>query len=375
MICHGELAKRQPNKNKLTLFYLVLALGGVIGSLFTAIIAEHIFNQYYELIVGIVLTYILFAISLGLSNKNNDPSHAMFTRNKYLAYASCTAVVCFGFYFNQLNSHYFQTDLHNSRNFYGVLAVKMQTRNNQPVKVLLDGVTDHGSQSQNPSLKNSATSYYRAGTGIALALDHINKKQANKVGIIGLGTGTLATYAKHTDEYVFYELNPAVAQVASQHFSYLADSKAHTQVKLGDARITLHNELNTLGGQNYDALIVDAFSSDSIPVHLLTLEAFELYWQHIKSNGLLVMHISNNHLDLLPLINNLAVKLNIPLRHFILASNDPEQQTTQWVVLTQDRTFLQDPSIQIKATYLNLKPNKHAIWTDKYSNLLSVIKF
>jgi len=375
MICHGELAKLQPHKNKLTLFYLILAIGGVFGSIFTAIIAEKIFNQYYEFIVGIALIYLLFSVSLWWQNQSINISKKQYFNNKLLVLTSCIALISFGFYFNHLDSRYFTSDVHNSRNFYGVLSVKDQIKHDKPVRTLFDGATNHGSQSLIQQDKNTASTYYRAGSGVALALNNLNKTKKHKVGIIGLGTGTLASYANKQDHYVFYELNPDVAKIAKQHFSYLSDSKAHTEIRLGDARITLQTELNTTGSQRYDALVVDAFSSDAIPTHLLTLEAFELYFKHLKKEGLLALHISNNHLDLLPLINAMAVKLGIPLYHFIAASNDSSEQTTQWVVLTNNQQFINNETVQVKATYLNLKPQETQIWTDKYSNLLSVIKF
>jgi len=375
MICHGELAKLQPHKNKLTLFYLVLALGGVIGSLFTAIVAEKIFNQYYELIVGIALVFIFFTLSLWWQNLSTKLSPIQTTNNKFLYIASSISLVAFGFYFNQLDSRYFASDVHNSRNFYGVLAVKDQTKNDSPIRVLFDGATNHGSQSLIEIFKNQPTSYYRTNSGVALALNNLDKTQSNKVGIVGLGTGTLASYAQPQDHYVFYELNPDVAAVAKQYFSYLSDSKAKTDIRLGDARVTMQTELKTSGSQQYNTLVIDAFSSDAIPVHLLTLEAFELYFKHLKKDGLLALHISNNHLDLLPLINALALKLNIPLNHFIAASSSSKEQTTQWVVLTHNKDFINNEMVKIKATYLNLKPEDTQIWTDKYSNLLSVIRF
>ena len=375
MICHGELAKLQPHKNKLTFFYLILALGGVLGSLFTAIVAEKIFTQYYELIVGIGFIYLLFSLSLYWQNQSPELSKIKKANNKFLCIASSISFVTFGFYFNQLDSRYFTSDVHNSRNFYGVLAVKDQTLNDSPIRVLFDGATNHGSQSLIEAHKSQPTSYYRANSGVALALNNLDKMQSNKVGIVGLGTGTLASYAQPQDHYVFYELNPAVATVARQHFSYLSDSKAKTDIRVGDARITMQNELKNTGSQQYDALVIDAFSSDTIPVHLLTLDAFELYLKHLKKEGLLALHISNNHLDLLPLINALAVKLNIPLNHFIAASSSSAEQTTQWVVLTHNKDFINNGMVKIRATYLNLKPEETQIWTDKYSNLLSVIKF
>ena len=224
------------------------------------------------------------------------------------------------------------------------------------------------------SIRNIPTSYYRFDTGVSLALQQPNLNIPKKVGVIGLGTGTLATYGGIGDEYVFYELNPNVEVAAKNHFSYISDSKADVSVRLGDARITLQKELEENGSQQYQVLVVDAFSSDSIPVHLLTLEAFRLYWKHLTEDGLLVLHISNNHLDLLPLVAALSDKIGKKMQHFYSASDDDNEHTAEWVIVTNNSDFYENEEIQRRATYFKLKDEQKVLWTDAYSNLLSVIK-
>jgi len=325
--------------------------------------------------VGIALIYLLFSCSLWQENNNNELINRVKKQNAQLAVFSLVGLLAFTLYFTKLSNLYYQEDVYNSRNFYGTLAVKDFKDVEQPTRILFDGATSHGKQFLSANLSEVPTSYYRVGTGVSLALQSIDVNKAKKVAVIGLGTGTLATYGKADDDYVFYELNPNVEIAAKNYFSYLSDSEANVSVKLGDARITLQNELEERGSQQYQVMVVDAFSSDSIPVHLLTLEAFQLYWQHLTENGLLVLHISNNHLDLLPLVATLAEKVDKKMLHFYSASDSSDENTAEWVVVTNNSDFLQNEEIQSRATYFNLKKEQEVLWTDAYSNLLSVIKF
>ena len=391
MLCHGELARLKPIKTKLTLFYLIIALGGVIGSIFTSIVAEHIFTQYYEFPLGIALVYVLFTCSLWQENKQKNSqgnsqkysqksnqgnlSNSLKKQNLYLSVASVVGLLAFSLYFTKLNSLYFKDDVFNSQNFYGTLTVKDFNEFDQPIRMLFDGATSHGTQYLSSAYRDVPSSYYRFDTGVSLALQQFGDGKPKNVGIIGLGTGTLAAYGNEGDTYVFYELNPSVELAAKDYFSYLSSSKADVSVRTGDARITLQNELKAKGSQQYQVLVVDAFSSDSIPVHLLTLEAFRLYLQHLTDDGLLVLHISNNYLDLLPLVATLSEKVGRQMQHFYSASDDANEHTAEWVVVTNNEDFYQDEKIKARATYFQLKQEQRILWTDAYSNLLSVIKF
>jgi spermidine synthase len=374
MLCHGELARLKPNNNKLTSFYLVMAFGGVIGSIFTSLVAEQLFTQYYEFPVGIAIVYLLFACSLWQENINNELSRRMKKQNSYFAVASIAGLLVFSLYFLKLNNVYYKDDVYNSRNFYGTLSVKDFNEAERPTRMLFDGTTSHGTQSLSELSRDIPTSYYRFDTGVSLALQTFAFKQPKKVGVIGLGTGTLAAYGNVGDDYVFYELNPDVELAAKNYFSYLSMSKAKVSIRIGDARVTLQNELAESGSQAYQVLVVDAFSSDSIPVHLLTLEAFQLYWKHLKEDGLLVLHISNNHLDLLPLVATLSEKTGRKMQHFYSASDDSNEHTAEWVVVTNNKDFYTNKKIASRSTYFKLNDEQKVLWTDAYSNLLSVIK-
>ncbi len=374
MICHGELAKLQPDKQKLTLYYLIIAIGGVLGSLFTAIVAEKIFTQYYEFPLSIFLIYLLFTLVLWQESYRKTIIKSQSQQNLYLGFASIAGLLFFSLYFLKLNNLYYKDNVHNSRNFYGTLSIKDFKEMEPPTRMLFDGSTSHGSQLLNTTRKTQATSYYRSDSGVALALETLMPGHNLKVGIVGLGTGTLASYGKTGDHYTFYELNPDVALAAKDYFSYLTDSKAKIEINIGDARINLQKELTNSGSQQYQVLILDAFSSDAIPMHLLTLEAFELYWQHLADEGLLVLHISNDYLDLLPLVATLSDETDKSLLHFITASEDENIPTAQWVVMTNNKNFINNNGVKNSATHLEKNMKNKVLWTDNYSNLLSVLK-
>ena len=197
------------------------------------------------------------------------------------------------------------------------------------------------------------------------------------IGVCGLGVGTLAAYGQPGDTYRFYEINPVIIQLAQgegDYFSYLADSQAQIEVVPGDARISLERELAAGNKQNYDILVLDTFSSDSIPVHLLDLQAFELYLQHLQEDGILAVHISNHHLDLVPVVWNLA-------DHFKLARvliDDPGTEITAirsiWMLLSPDPGLLNVPEITGRSTPMEKYKTNIRMWTDDYSNLLQILK-
>ena len=206
-----------------------------------------------------------------------------------------------------------------------------------------------------------------------LVIEELSSNNGLQVGIIGLGVGALAAYGQTGDHYTFYELNPLVSDFANQYFSYLDNTKAELEVKLGDARITLQNELDS-GQQNaFDLLIIDAFSGDLIPTHLMTYEAFLLYQQHIKNQGVMALHISNRHLSLLPVIMHHSSSLNMQIMLFETPGGGNEHDA-QWVVLTNNSQVTQSPKLLDKQTVITKEQYKKVSWTDDYSSLLAILK-
>jgi len=378
MLCHGELARLKPNAEKLTLFYLNLSLGGFLGSVFVAFVAQQLFSQFYEFPLAIFSVYVLFVICRYENNKQPDKSLGIddnkankMTLLPAISLVSLVLVVCF---FAYLNILFNKSNVVTVRNFYGILAVKDVEFNGEQERRLIDGTTSHGTQSLEQGKSHIAKSYYRKNTAVALAIEYLGLKGKVNAGFIGLGAGTLAVYGRQGDDYTFYELNPDVERLARSHFSYLDDSKANVQVKLGDARVTLQNELLTDRINQFQILVVDAFSGDSIPAHLLTQEAFKLYWQHLTSEGVLAIHISNSHLDLSPLIRGLAGSSKKQARYFKTLAEQKGGHDALWILVTNNQDLLTNSKIRRYSSPWTKAAENEIVWTDNYSNLLSVLK-
>ena len=287
MFCHGELARRKPHARELTSYYLMLAVGGALGGVFVGLAAPLLFNQYLELPAGVAGCMVLaMGLLYGYSPRR-------LLRLGLLVAAALVAAVTIGGYADGA--------LVRERNFYGTLKVSEAGLGESAVRVLSNGPIRHGSEFLSPEKSRTATTYYAADTGVGRAIRFLQKRP-ERVGVIGLGTGTLASYGRQGDFYRFYELNPAVIALANTEFRYLRECPCRVDVVQGDARLALEHE----APQNFDVLVVDAFSGDSIPVHLLTLEAFELYYRNLKPDGILVVNVTNRYLDLSPVVETLA---------------------------------------------------------------------
>ena len=383
MICHGELVKIKPSTERLTLFYLNMSLGGFLGSAFVAFVAQQLFTQFLEFPIALVSVFILFALCVWLARNKQTNNNTIEDKSSFLLAASSVvfAVVLVGG-FVSLNSQFKENTIELSRNFYGLLSVKDVEVNGQVERRLIDGTTSHGTQSLNQEKSLTPMSYYRKNTGVALALEHLFLTPTKSVGLIGLGAGTLATYGNRGDRYTFYELNPNVERMARKYFSYIEASKANVDVIIGDARVTLQNELlqNSSKATNnkFDVLVVDAFSGDSVPAHLLTHEAFLLYTKHMKQQGLLAIHVSNSHLDLTPLVKGLANSIGYQAVYFKTKVTESEVTQTEWVIVTNNKAFLRTVKVQRLMSEwpenIDGSVKQDVVWTDDYSNLLSVLK-
>ncbi len=366
MVCHGELLRHKPHHQHLTWFYLVMAFGGFAGSAFVAFIAVNLFTQYTEYPLSVIAVLLLFSWSIAREQYGKA--------FKMPAYASAGyAVVLIGL-FVMLNQQYVKTNVMSERNFYGIISVKDVINDPFNERRLIDGTTSHGTQSLDKTQDNTPLSYYREQTGVALAFAALRNKEAIKAGFIGLGAGTLAAYGQENDKFTFYELNPAVISAAQSYFSYLSNSFATIEIIAGDGRVSLHNQLLAGRPQAFDLLVIDAFSGDSIPQHLLTQEAIALYYKHLNANGIIAVHISNSHLELTGLLKGLAEQSGSEWHYFFTKGQGSHQHDTQWFWLTKQVAY-SDSSI-VKAYKNNdVIANKPAvIWTDNFSSLLSVLK-
>jgi spermidine synthase len=372
MICHGELVRLKPSHERLTQFYLIMSLGGFLGSVFVSIFAEQWFVQFTEFPIAIMATLALYIACVAM-DKHPIKLHRGFVFSG-LAISFTLLLVFFG----QLQSLFNQHDVASTRNFYGLIKVVDIDINGKKERRLIDGTTSHGTQSLETNESLVAQSYYRKNTGAALALEQLlpvgTTYEPLNVGLIGLGAGTLAAYGKHQEYYHFYELNPAVKTFAQQYFTYIEQSPAVIDISIGDGRSLLQQEYNEYGSQGYDVLVVDAFSGDAIPTHLITLEAFELYWQHLRENGVLALHISNTHLDLKALTRTLAKHVNKEAVYIKTKALNTDENDAEWVLITSNDKFLSNYAVKKHITPWPASTNKSLLWTDDYSNLLSVLK-
>jgi hypothetical protein len=376
MICHGELYRLRPNPSHLTLFYLMVSIGGAAGGIFVNFVAPVIFNGYWEMNYGLAFVWILLMVMTFVRPTPIAHLRLKFIFDLMIGISAVCILIVTVFLVNGLFSNMSVAE----RNFYGVLRVKQsETENNQQVNTLYHGITIHGIQFTDPAKRDIPTAYYNDKSGAALAiLNHPKYGHGMKVGILGLGIGTLVSYGQPGDEYRLYEINPAVVELAESkggYFSFLQDSKTDYTVVLGDARISLERELAEGQSDQFDILVLDAFNSDSIPVHLLTKEAFELYLQQLGDEGIIATHITNKHLDLLPVVWQLAQHFNLSMA-VINTPGDADQGVfaSKWVLLSRDPALLENPAIVRSADPMAGYSSKVRLWTDDYSNLFQILR-
>jgi spermidine synthase len=240
------------------------------------------------------------------------------------------------------------------------------------------GITVHGLQFVDPNVRSLPTTYYVPESGAGLAIQHHPRYgHGLRVGMLGVGAGTLAAYGQPGDSYRLYEINPVVVNLAQGqggYFSFVNDSQANVQMILGDARISLERELETGDRQNFDILVLDTFSSDSIPVHLVTKEAFALYLAHLAPDGIIAAHITNLHLDLQPVFWQLAQYYDLNIARIEYDGDAMGGYASHWILLSRNRALLDVDRIQANAVDLNGYFTTVKLWTDDYSNLFQILK-
>lgn len=375
MVCHGEMVRLKPHPHFLTSFYLAVSLGGALGGSFVSLVAPRIFTSYWELHTGLIIFALLAGFCLLRDQrKKSRPVLLIIGGTSWIA-----ALLTMAFFLKSHMDDIREGAIANTRGFYGILRVYEEFPGTEDhYRALHHGRISHGRQFMDDLYRFSAYTYYGPNSGPGVLFRYHPNRQPTglspmKIGVIGLGIGTQAVYANAADSIRFYEINPQVEEIARTHFSYLSDGYDNCEVILGDARIVLEHELTTTGSQQFDALFVDAFSGDSIPIHLLTREAFELYFEHLKPGGVLAVHITNLHLDLSDPVRTIASELN---KETILIENDPEdwdENYSRWVFVTDNMPFRKSiTDDRVDALWHDEQPKK-ILWTDDFSNLLQVI--
>jgi SAM-dependent methyltransferase len=364
LFCHGELSRLKPHPRYLTSFYLMIALGGALGGSFVALLAPYAFRGHYELPIGLVLCAVLalFLLYRDSGHRGWEPAWVALLGLTLALTVYMAREVGDGTRHARLVV----------RNFYGSLRVSDADDSDTDgrVRTLTNGTIMHGEQFLDAARRTQPTTYYGPDSGVGLALRTRQSHPHERVGAIGLGTGTLASYGRPGDDYQFYEINPLVIQVANSQFTFLKDSEARVQVALGDARLSLEREPK----QSFDVLAVDAFSSDSIPVHLLTREAFVLYFHHLKDGGVLAVHVSNRYVDLQPVVARAAEALGKEAK--VVDTDEDALQAlaaASWVLVSSRRAFFESPLIKGQAKPVE-KRARLRMWTDDYSSLYPLLR-
>lgn len=377
MLGHGELARKKPHPRYLTSFYLMIAIGGVLGGIFTALVAPRIFNDNYELpliavLVALISTTLAFNDAVRHDTTGHDTPGRFLARGQRAVMnmlAVAVALVSVGAVAGTAKEQGRHKLL--ARNFYGTLGVTDAASVHGDERRLVHGIILHGTQLLNPEYRRMPTTYYGENSGAAMALLATRQQgEGQRVGVIGLGTGTMAAYGRAGDSYRFYEINPMVVSLARTQFTFLDDTAATVDMALGDARLVLEQE----PAQQFDVLVVDAFSGDAIPVHLLTREAFAVYFKHVRPGGMLAVHISNRHLDLEPVVKHAADHFNKEVR--VVESKEDRTKgwnSSTWAILADSPEAFASSPIQGKGRAITAK-SAIPPWSDNYSSILAIMK-
>lgn len=362
MVCHGELYQRRPQPHELTRFYITIAAGGAFGGILVGIIAPSIFRTFLEWQIGLLSVIAIFAWTYLDESKAWKERFSLPLRLSMVSTAICITVTAVSW-----SSHRPGT-LKETRNFFGVLTVveTSDPQTQEPIRNLVHGRIVHGSQFLSPELSPTPTTYYSRNSGVGQLLLSMTNS-GRKIGVVGLGAGTLAAYGQPGDTFRFYEINPDVIDLANRYFHYLPRCTAKIETIVGDARLLLERESD----QDFDCLVLDAFSGDAIPVHLLTSEALETYRRHINDQGVLAIHISNLYFDLRPIVEGLAHRAGMELIVIENKGISDNAQDSTWAILSRDPAVIAKLSPKGAST----KPqSKLVIWTDDRSNLLEVLR-
>jgi hypothetical protein len=375
MICHGEMVRLKPTPRHLTSFYLAISLGGALGGLFVNVAAPRLFLGFWELHAGLI--FFVALISLTLFRQLWGAS------SRRLVGAICVLwiqfILAMLFFLHAHIKENEETAIAMRRGFYGVLRVYENYADTEDHgRSLNHGRICHGSQYLHEDYRDLVGSYYGEDSGVGILFRYFPARFLERpmnIGVVGLGVGTIAGKTIAGDKIRFYEINPQVSELAHAYFTYLEDSKGDVSIVLGDARITLEEELTQGHNQDFDALFVDAFSGDSIPLHLLTREAFELYFSHIARQGVLVIHITNMHLDLSGPIRAIAREMDKGTLQIEYYTEDGAENYSCWVLVTENADLIESIEWGDWGTAWETDIPEDMLWTDDYCNLFRVIEW
>jgi len=430
MICHGEIASTKPEPRHLTQFYLCIGAGGALGGAFVSLVAPLVFPDLWEFPLAILTTGLLLLLVLPRNEQSRwhrrmawmcvavmsgvllviqlvvrgyraqAPVYswvwydvlilatALAAAGGYLAskrrvgswarwfsarVAAALALALLGYGFFAEAQARSTNIVARSRSFYGVVSVLRGQEGDAPYLILRNRATNHGLQYTDPSLARQPLSYYGRDTGVGMLLGN-HPPRPMRIGVVGLGVGSLAAYAQPGDSIRFYEINPDVVRFSAgnqAYFTFLRDCAGSVELEQGDARISLEREANSGQPQRFDVLVLDAFSGDAIPMHLLTLEAFQVYLKHLRSDdSVIALHITNRSIDLAPAVAGIARQLHLNLvRIYRPWLRDAPWD---WVLLSKNPNSLEIPEIVAVGRDIPLSADT-PVWTDDFSNLFQFL--
>lgn len=365
MVCHGELTRLKPATKRLTEFYLVMSAGGALGGLFVSLLAPRLFTTYLEWPLILIAVFGMATLVLA---REAWRYRAIWMKWTFPVIA--LAIGGAGVWKLQQWGMAVEPRLERVRNFYGAINIEenWDPGLEQDYRTLTHGGIVHGLQNLGAGYRTEPVTYYGRQTGVGKALESLKSKPDAKVGAVGMGAGTVACYGMQGHTFRFYEINPEIVRLARQHFTYLSDMEARggrVETILGDARLSLERESN----QNFDVLLLDAFSGDSVPVHLLTREAFEIYRRHMKPDGIIVVHVTNSYLSLAPVVEKIAVEMRMHTLR-IATEAEGDHDDTDYVLVTNNEGFLSIHPAQPPDDVITLEV---PVWTDRRHNLFEIL--
>jgi len=377
MICHGEIARLQPGPERLPAFYLAIAAGGALGGALVSLLAPLVFSDYFEHPLLLALTAVLAVLLMA--------REGLARRSGWLTAAAALAGLAFSYglaltVWREIVPERPLVD--RVRNFYGVIKVVREEGEvpREDTLVLQQAGVDQGAQFQAPTRRLELVCGFDERSAIGLAVTHHAKRRQGaqaplRIGVVGLGVGMLSALGRPGDAVRYYELNPAVLDVATRRFSFLRESKARTDVLLGDGRLVLERQLAAGQPQRFDVLVLNAFRGASPPIHLMTREAFVIYLAHLAENGILAVNFEFEIFEMGPLHRGMARALGTEVAWFAPGEGDACEGAISWALYTRDKAFFEIPAVKAAISPWRDDGRREVVWTDRDSNLMSIINW
>jgi len=394
MVCHGELVRRRPAERYLTRFYLALSVGGAAGGVLTAIVAPLVFTRYWEYHLGLAATVVIATVCvLADRRRRGGGSTSEFARRLR---SGATAFLVGGGLAVAVVS--LMTDpriwfgdglgggIDASRNFFGLVRIKEGESHLGTYRKMVNGTTSHGVQYLGGTDEAAPRSYFGPRSGLGVALEARRLRVAGqegagrslRIGAVGLGVGTVAAAAEPGDSVRVYEINPEVERLARKHFTYLSGAAAagvDVEVVIGDARVSLDREAERGELHRFDVLVVDAFNGDSVPIHLITHDAYTLYRRHLQPDGVIAFHVSNRYLGLTTIVRDVAESFGDQAVR-VLSADEPwsGNSAARWVLASSDRAVLESERVRVESTPWLATETPSRVWTDDFASLWDALR-